>query len=526
MKLFRYKYVPSAMVATILYALLNVLHAYSLSFLVVDTISQLISNFLVVLMIYIAYSLALYFKMRRTALAESYLTEIFSQINSHYFANQSFQEFHKLEHGEHLSSYINDIPKIIELTLKKYLNLIEMATMAIASFIALCNIHYTMGILAFISFTLMSVVPKLFQSRLSNYISGLQTQKAQYTSKMRELLQGFTTFFENQAFTIFLKKAQLATTKYANYLLETQTFTGLMSATLTFVNALVSLLSIVYVSYLVLTGQVAAGALLAVLSLVPEFGSAVIQLISEREFYQSGVHLFKERLPFALGQYQIPKYQVNVEPSKTFHTLKLTNITLPYKKILKLPDITFSLGQNYAIVGESGSGKSSLLKILIGEIDYYQGEVWLDQQLKNPKHHLFSMVSYMNQETFLFNDTIKNNIDLLGTLSNTEVQNLLSQVGLGNLAPEMMIQDNGKNLSGGQRQRIAFARAIARKKDILILDEACANLDAQSAQIIEKLAFQSAKTVLMITHQMSEEVKAKTTLIHIKDDSNDQCEIN
>ena len=291
-------------------------------------------------------------------------------------------------------------------------------------------------------------------------------------------------------------------------------------------NALVSLLSIVYVSYLVLTGQVAAGALLAVLSLVPEFGSAVIQLISEREFYQSGVHLFKERLPFALGQYQIPKYQVNVEPSKTFHTLKLTNITLPYKKILKLPDITFSLGQNYAIVGESGSGKSSLLKILIGEIDYYQGEVWLDQQLKNPKHHLFSMVSYMNQETFLFNDTIKNNIDLLGTLSNTEVQNLLTQVGLGNLTPEMIIQDNGKNLSGGQRQRIAFARAIARKKDILILDEACANLDAQSAQIIEKLSFQSAKTVLMITHQMSEEVKAKTTLIHIKDDSNDQCEIN
>ena len=179
MKLFRYKYVPSAMVATILYALLNVLHAYSLSFLVVDTLSQLISNFLVVLMIYIAYSLALYFKMRRTALAESYLTEIFSQINSHYFANQSFQEFHKIEHGEHLSSYINDIPKIIELTLKKYLNLIEMATMAIASFIALCNIHYTMGIIAFISFTLMSAIPKLFQSRLSNYISGLQTQQQQ-----------------------------------------------------------------------------------------------------------------------------------------------------------------------------------------------------------------------------------------------------------------------------------------------------------------------------------------------------------
>ena len=110
------------------------------------------------------------------------------------------------------------------------------------------------------------------------------------------------------------------------------------------------------------------------------------------------------------------------------------------------------------------------MKVLIGEIDYYQGEVWLDQQLKNPKQNLFSMVSYMNQETFLFNDTIKNNIDLLGTLSNTEVQSLLTKIDLGNLAPEMMIQDNGKNLSGdNQLPSVCGQRASASAPTILPL---------------------------------------------------------
>ncbi|WP_067087248.1 ATP-binding cassette domain-containing protein [Streptococcus marmotae] len=426
----------------------------------------------------------------------------------------NFETFKAKDHGEHLSLYINDIPKMIELTLDKYISRIKMATTALGSFFALMTIHYSLALIAIVAFLLMSFVPKLFQSKLRNYISGLQNEKAIYTSKMRELLQGYTTFFENIAFSIFFKKSTIATKKYTDYQLKTQTFTASMSACLTFVNGFVSAIAVAYVSYLVLKNRVEVGALLAVLSLIPSFGSSVIQFLSEGEFYKSGLSLFNETFHFAKGNYklqdssdiQINEHTILASPSPL--SISVKNVSLPFESQLSFPNLTFLPGKKYAIMGESGSGKSSLIKAVIGEIENYSGQILINKAVKKPSQHIFNSVSYMNQETFLFNDTIKNNIDLLGNMTDDEVQNLLNNVGLNNFSPNSILQENGKNLSGGQRQRLAFARAVARKKDILILDEPTANLDAQSASTLEKLATKSAKTVIMITHRMNEELRS------------------
>ncbi|WP_161945094.1 ABC transporter ATP-binding protein, partial [Streptococcus suis] len=126
-------------------------------------------------------------------------------------------------------------------------------------------------------------------------IVGAQNAKAVYTSEMRELLQGFTMFFESRSFPLFLKKSYQSVKKYAHYVYKTERFAAVMSAVLTLVNSLVSLFALAVLAYLVTQNKVSAGSLLAVTSLIPSFGSSVMEYLSESEFYKSGLNLFEEK---------------------------------------------------------------------------------------------------------------------------------------------------------------------------------------------------------------------------------------
>lgn len=508
MKLLTYKGVPLATGATILKSLLDVATSYSLSLLVVADSKQLLTNAFLVLSLYLAHSLSLYFSLLLSARARANLTQTLAQELDYHFSQISFKTYHQKNYGEHQSHYINDIPKVIDLTLNRFLSQVEKLTTALFTFLSLISIHYSMSFLALLAFLVMSQIPKLFNKQLSRYITGMQTSKATYTSQIRELLQGFTTIFENQSFPLFFKKSAQATTTYIDFSLKTEGFTAMMSAVLTFVNALVTALALVILAYLAILGQVKPGSLLAVSSLIPSFGSSVMTFLSERQFYQSGLDLFENNFSFAKGSTQPQDLtqltsDQNRELAEPIQTLATADLHLEFDTPLLFPNLTFEKGHKYAIMGESGCGKSTLLKVLLGEIEGYQGQVLVNKKPKPASTNLFEQIAYVNQETFLFNDSIRNNIDLAGQLNDQAIQNLLDQVGLNQFLPNTMIEENGKNLSGGQRQRLALARALARQKEFLVLDEATANLDAQTSSLIEELVLSLDQTVIMITHQLS-----------------------
>ena len=186
----------------------------------------------------------------------------------------------------------------------------------------------------------------------------------------------------------------------------------------------------------------------------------------------------------------------------------------PGKPVLE--DLCFSVkhGEHIAIVGRSGAGKSTLVSLLLRLYDVDQGKILIDgNDIRQATFaSLLDQIGLVTQEAFLFNDTIANNIASKNGQACREMivkaaQDSYSDIFINNLQQqyETIYGAGGVDLSGGQKHRVSLARAIFKQPRILILDEAMANLDAESEDYIlnalEK--FTQGRTTFIIAHRFS-----------------------
>ena len=194
--------------------------------------------------------------------------------------------------------------------------------------------------------------------------------------------------------------------------------------------------------------------------------------------------------------------------------LNVDSLSVSYSHIPTVKDISFSIrpGEIVGLVGESGCGKSTLIKILSGYYRDYQGEILYDEDSLRllDTRNLGSILSVLHQSVYLFNDTIKNNIALVGDFDEETWQQALSASGVSQFLPQLengldsQVGENGNRLSGGQRQRVALARALIRDAKVIILDEGTSALDPKTAVEIENtLLAQEDLTVVTITHSLN-----------------------
>lgn len=185
----------------------------------------------------------------------------------------------------------------------------------------------------------------------------------------------------------------------------------------------------------------------------------------------------------------------------------------PESPVLKDMDAQFDAGKSYAIVGGSGSGKSTLLNLLMGSSSNYQGEICIDGvSIKNiESESLYQLMTSVQQNVFVFNDTIRNNVTMFHEFPDKEVTLALERSGLSEFiekrGEEFVCGENGANLSGGERQRISIARALLRKSPILLVDEATAALDAATARAVSfSILNLVGMTRIVVTHRLEEAI--------------------
>jgi subfamily B ATP-binding cassette protein MsbA len=181
-----------------------------------------------------------------------------------------------------------------------------------------------------------------------------------------------------------------------------------------------------------------------------------------------------------------------------------------------LHDVCFHLlkGEMTAIVGNSGAGKSTIVNLLLRHYDPSKGKILVDgvdlRELDLESWR--SAIGLVSQDVFLFNDTVANNISLgRPGLSQTDIVYAAEQAYAHDFIQNLPkgydtpIGDRGSNLSGGERQRLSLARAILKKPELLILDEATSSLDSLSEQLILDYikSIKGVSTIIVVAHRLS-----------------------
>lgn len=179
------------------------------------------------------------------------------------------------------------------------------------------------------------------------------------------------------------------------------------------------------------------------------------------------------------------------------------------KSALSGIDLRFEKGKSYAIVGASGCGKSTLLNLLMASHAGYDGEILYDDtELRAiASQSLYNMISVVQQNVFIFNATIRENITMFSAFPAEEVERAIELSGLSALIRERgedyLCGENGSGLSGGEKQRVAIARSLLKQSQVLLVDEATAALDAETAsRVTGAILDLSGLTRIIVTHDM------------------------
>ncbi len=270
--------------------------------------------------------------------------------------------------------------------------------------------------------------------------------------------------------------------------------------------------------YHVIKGNLSMGQLITFNSLLAYFLEPVKNLINLQPQMQTAI-VAAERLGeiLDLDPEKTENEYKKLSPKSIRGDIEIKDITFRYgtrKPVFEGISMHIREGERIALVGESGSGKTTLSKLLLNLYSAESGEILIDgNNIKDINMEaLREKIAYIPQETFLFSGSIMENLtlglddvtveDVIDAAKKAQAHEFINELSL---RYETRLEENGSNLSGGQRQRLAIARAILKKPDILILDEATSNLDSITEKAIEQTIeqYSSHMTTIIIAHRLS-----------------------
>jgi ATP-binding cassette, subfamily B, bacterial PglK len=243
--------------------------------------------------------------------------------------------------------------------------------------------------------------------------------------------------------------------------------------------------------------------------LLPSINKLYISLQSIRYYYPTIDNIYNDLIKVSDTDTNQKK-----QKNKNFQSLEIKNGNFKYLNEYIFKDLNFKIEKNdfIGIYGESGSGKSTLVDIISGLLKINGGELLINgKKIENNEFNFSDLIGYVTQNTYLLDDTIKNNIAFgendedIDEDKLKKVLNISSLDFVNNLSEGIYSKagDRGISLSGGQMQRVSIARTLYKNSELLILDEATSSLDKRNEidfmNIVKGL--KNLKTMIIISHK-------------------------
>lgn len=431
------------------------------------------------------------------------------------------QEFGKNDSGE----YINTITRKADIWQYNYFNNILQCFEQTLEILFILIIFIKINKFAFLTMILFLVpllinniaFPKFIKRHYGDYFKN----ENEVIVKMKEYLLGFESIKLACGEKIFSERMNQTFNK-SKTSHQWVDFLCNLSANFANIGVTISKVSGIIVGVLLLSkNQISFGNFLTIFQLSAILNEPVVRLINATVGLQS-VKDIKNQLHNDIRDLYCKSTNLKENDLNMLNEITLKHIFYRYanQEHYLFNDINFKFTSNkkYLIIGESGSGKSTLIKLLLKQLDGYSGDVLYNGVKSNDVscEYVYSNISYTPQNVFIFNGSIRDNIDLLHCYDDDRVNHIVDVAKLNklimskDLGIESIINEEVFKVSGGERSRLGLARALISNKNIIIIDEILSALDSTNAYNIENdILGINNKMIIHIAHKSNKELMCK-----------------
>lgn len=421
----------------------------------------------------------------------------------------------KRKTGEYLSRF-NDLVLIRDALSSIIVTFFFDVVMTISGGIILFSINSTLFYICLAMLLCYAAIILLYKKPLSNINRLSMEAEATTDAFLKESIDGIETLKLNNAESYAIERTKGNFTKLLSFGIKQNLYSGSQEI----ITNSIELIGIIFVIWIgiqfVIYNYLTIGELVGFYMLMTYFIAPFKDIIQLQPTIQAAL-IAADRLNDVLELEIERSAKDEVAFPSNWKKIRYENVSFRYGNelpFLTSVDLEINRGEKVAIVGASGSGKTTLAQLLVSCYSPETGNIFIDDcplntiSLNSIRQH----ISYARQESFVFSDSIKNNLAIGNKSDNIDrktddildVENLLSFVSDMPEGYNTVLTEAGSNISGGQKQRITLARAQLRHPDILILDEATSNLDYRTEnEINASLLKDDQLTLIVIAHRLN-----------------------
>lgn len=431
-------------------------------------------------------------------------------------AGKSISSFGRENTGNYISALTNDVGSIETNYLTGNFSILAQILQAAGALALMFWYSWSLTLTVIALCILPIVVSVLFGGRIEKQEKEVSEKNAGFMAMVKDLLTGLGVIksfqAQNEAAALYRQRnIQLEQIKCRRR--KTAEAVNILSSMAGF---LVQMGVFIYGAYLSIRGRITPGVVIAFVQMMNYIISPIQTLPGLFANRKAAVGLMEKMAGYEETEARQPGSE---KLTGIGDGISFAHVNFSYgedAETLKDINIRFEAGKSYAIVGGSGAGKSTLLNLIMGNYPDYEGSLTIGgKEIKSvDPDSVFDVVSVVQQNVFIFDDTIRQNICMFKKFDGEQVERAVQMAGLSQLIREKgeayACGEGGAHLSGGEKQRISIARSLLRRSPVLLVDEATSALDAETAEgVIRSILEIDGLTRLVVTHKLDEKVLSR-----------------